>query len=161
MAIYSTLNWIPAPSLPLTKDSNWNESSSLHGMKPSKRVKVASPTQGTCCIGRPRLKQTSSENNNWNFTAPMFLESTSLSFRESQKTVNQVQPASLFRLSIVTIINCTGDQGIYRNGIAKAGAYAPAHQHVGKKIGFILLAVLGMSLMDSCLDPYSIPRALS
>jgi len=61
----------------------------------------------------------------------------------------------------VTIINCTGDQGIYRNGIAKAGADAPARQHVGKKIGFILLAVLGMSLMDSCLDPYSIPRALS
>ncbi len=62
----------------------------------------------------------------------------------------------------MTIINCTGDQGVDRNGIAKAGANAVVRQHAGKKIGFILLAaVLGMFLMDGCLDPYSIPRALS
>jgi len=55
-------------------------------------------------------------------------------------------------------INCTGDQGVYRNGIAKAGANAVVRQHAGKKIGLILLAaVLGMFLMDGCLDPYSIP----
>ena len=92
----------------------------------------------------------------------MCRENTLLSYRVSQKTVNRVRRTSLFKLSIVTIINRTLVRAGDRNCTFERGAIASVSNPGGKiKTCIALFAMLAMSFMESCLDPYSAPAALS
>lgn len=62
----------------------------------------------------------------------------------------------------MTIINRTEVRAGDRNCTVRRSVIASLHNQVGKiRTCIALLSMLGISMMDSCLDPYSIPAALS